>query len=61
MKTSCVLDPLTMVGKRDGPFPLILWGKIMFCNVFGSEAVGTSVSLPCHWAVISGGKDNREQ
>lgn len=60
MKTSLVLDPLTMVGESDGPFPLNLRGKIMFCNVFGSELVDVSVSLPFHCAVISGGKDNRE-
>lgn len=50
MKTSRVLDLLTMVGKRDGP--LTLWGRIIFRNVFGPESAETSVSLPCHWAVI---------
>mgnify|MGYP001855172715 CR=1 FL=1 len=58
MKTSCVLDPLTIGVKRNGPFPLTLWGEVMFCNIYGSESVGTSGSLPYHWAIISGGKED---
>lgn len=30
MKTSYVLDSLTIGVKRNGPFPLTLWGKTMF-------------------------------